>query len=682
MALLVAVLLGAPTSVRAQKPDTTAAADTLVYVLAPLQVSVERERSVPPPVATIVVNPQIVRASQAPTPYHMLRQVSGVEVHDQGQGPGFASNVVMRGFTSDHSSDVLLVVDGVPVNLPAHGHIEGYADWNVLMPESVSSLRVIHGGASPLYGDFALAGVVEVFTRADADGLEASLGTSSFGDLDGSVLTGRRGETGGFLVAGQAQSSQGWRDNQDYRLANALLRGWKALGEGRLEGGLGLYGTSWNSPGFLNVPAFNTASLTGAVDPSDGGTSRRAVVHGRYSQTLGGSKLLQATAYAQVSDYELFLHVPGHTQSTFGEPVNQSGEWDDRVSAGGQVELGWTGERGDLVFGVSGRGDNVTYQRAATLQRDVVDVESNLDGAYRTAALYARWRHTLAGRLGIDVGGRVDRLEHRSMPLRLLTAQEESSVRTLFSPKFGARFAWTPQVALKASTSKGFRSPVGIIGDPARKPYVAWSHEIGADFRSARLDLSAALFRVDVSNERLQDPVTLAVSEAGSSTRQGIELLAGVHPLDELRVQGSLTLNDATLDGMYIDAHDHGATDPAQVAGSPVAGASADASSRVPGVSRYLASARIEAPLSDLPTWVSWRVVGPHVAIAEGGVETRAYSVVDLGLTWEWTPGWAVDVELQNVADIRYVELRSSGWVTPGAPRSARVQVRMADLFQ
>ena len=58
----------------------------------------------------------------------MFRRAAAVEVHEQGQGPGFASDVVVRGFTSDHSGDVLLVVDGVPVNLPINGHGEGYSD--------------------------------------------------------------------------------------------------------------------------------------------------------------------------------------------------------------------------------------------------------------------------------------------------------------------------------------------------------------------------------------------------------------------------------------------------------------------------------------------------------------------------------------------------------------------------
>ncbi|MEZ4423773.1 MAG: TonB-dependent receptor [Gemmatimonadota bacterium] len=666
--------LASPAAGSAQEPDS-ARADTTVYLMEPLQVTVERERSAPPPVAATLVAPELLRSSQARNPYQMLRQITGVDVHDQGQGPGFASNIVLRGFTSDHSSDVLLVIDGVPINLPAHGHVEGFADWNLLLPESVSSMRLIHGGASPLYGDFALAGVVEVFTRADADGVEAALGTTSFGDAEGSLILGRRGDDGGVLVGAGLQREEGWRSNADYRLGNGIVRGWRRLGPGRLEGGLSLYGTSWSSPGFVSVPAFNAEDVRGAVDPTDGGRSRRAIVHGRYSRPLGGTRVLQATAWAQASDYELFLHIPGHTNAGGVGALLQSGEFDERLGGGGQVEVGWTGTGGDLVLGVSGRADAVSYQHAATVERVTTLTELDLDATYRTAAAYARWRVLLSERVGLDLGARVDHLAHSSLPRLDPDPVWERSARTVFSPKMGVRVAWRPGLTLKAGSSRGFRSPVGIIGDPDRKPYLAWSHEVGAEYRSPRVDADLSVFRVDVSNERLQDPVTLQITETGGSTRQGIEGRVGIRPWEAALLQVGATWNHARLHGTYVDPHEdhpHGVFDQG---GATIATAGDD---RVPGVSRYLVATRAELPIVEgLPLQVTWRVVGPHTPVGEAGVETKPYSVLDVGTSWEWRPGVVLDVEVANVADVRYVELRSSGFVTPGTPRSLRAQVRM-----
>ena len=96
-----------------------------VRQLEAITVTAERPRSVAPPVTTLEVPAAELRRAIAANPYDLLRRTSGIEVHEQGQGPGFASDVVIRGFSSDHSSDVLLVLDGVPLNLPVHGHVEG-----------------------------------------------------------------------------------------------------------------------------------------------------------------------------------------------------------------------------------------------------------------------------------------------------------------------------------------------------------------------------------------------------------------------------------------------------------------------------------------------------------------------------------------------------------------------------
>ena len=163
-------LLLAPAALQAQ--GTPSSSDsTKVTELAPIEVTATRAAQAPPPsVETVQVSAEQIQRTPATDPYDLVRRASGIEVHQQGQGPGFASDAVIRGFTSDHSSDVLLVLDGVPINLPIHGHVEGYADWSVLSPAAVTGLRVIHGPASPFYGDFAFGGVVEATTAMDAEG--------------------------------------------------------------------------------------------------------------------------------------------------------------------------------------------------------------------------------------------------------------------------------------------------------------------------------------------------------------------------------------------------------------------------------------------------------------------------------------------------------------------------------
>jgi outer membrane cobalamin receptor len=681
VALLAAALATAPADAAAQEPRDTLPPDSVAYILEPIQVAVERERSAPPPVGALTVDPARLRAAQSPDAYHLVRDVAGVEIHDQGQGPGYASNVVMRGFTSDHSSDVLLVIDGVPVNLPAHGHVEGFADWNVLMAPAVSSLRVLHGNASPLYGDFALAGAVEVFTRADADGMEAMLGGTSFGDVRGSLLTGRRGEDGGFLVGAQGRRDQGWRAGGDHWLANGLLRGWRSVAGGRLEGGLALYGTEWSSPGFLSVPRFNEERFQEPMDESDGGRSRRAVLHGRFARAFSGGRSFQAVAWAMASDYGLFLHVPGHVHGAGDGFLQQSGEWDERLGAGGQVEVGWDTGSGDLVLGASARADDVGYEHALTLGRERVNPEILLDARHASAAMYGRWRLALGDRLGVDLGARLDWLRHESRSELAEAPEWSSATNVVVSPKLGAKYRLGGPWSLQASSARGFRSPVGIIGDPSREPYLAWSHEVGVARAGDGWEAEVAAFRVDVENERVFDPITQRSTGAGESTRQGVEGHLGLRLPRGARLELGGTWNHARLSAPYVDAHDdhpHEVFDGPAVPADTVA-LSADEANRVPGLADYRAHVRLAAPVGRrAEARLGWRVAGPHTPIGEPTVRTRTYSVLDLGTTVELAPGRVVDVELSNALGVRYVELRSTGYVTPGMPRALRIQLRWA----
>ena len=50
----------------------------------------------------------------------------------------------------------------MPVNMPTHGHGQGYADINFLIPELVQSVNVRKGPYFADQGDFASAGAVGI----------------------------------------------------------------------------------------------------------------------------------------------------------------------------------------------------------------------------------------------------------------------------------------------------------------------------------------------------------------------------------------------------------------------------------------------------------------------------------------------------------------------------------------
>jgi hypothetical protein len=653
-----------------------------VTELAPIEVTAARAaQSPPPPVETVQVSAEQIQRTPATDAYDLVRRASGIEVHQQGQGPGFASDAVIRGFTSDHSSDVLLVLDGVPINLPIHGHVEGYADWSVLSPAAVTGIRVIHGPASPFYGDFAFGGVVEATTAMDTEGSIGGVEGSSFGDAGGWVRTGRRRTNDGYAIALDGTRQEGWRDNSSYLLGNGSLAGWRQLGKGRLDGGVLLYGSSWDSPGFVSVERYNDGDLEAATDPTDGGDAGRLVAHGHYTQPMGANTTLDANLWGQGVRSKVYLNIPEDEQ------VSQTEEEDRRVAFGGQAMLAHQVGGGELDVGVSGRADWTEYDLYNTIARQRAGQEQGDDGDYQNGALFARWRGLIGTRIVYDVGGRLDLVRYSSLDLLDPTAVRQSETRTIASPKLGARYLLSSRVALLGNLSRGFRGAIGVIGDPTRPPVTAWSKELGTSYDDSRLHAQVALFRIDVADERILDPVTREVSDAGQSVRQGVSLDLTWTAVPRLRLLFEGTYNDAKITGIEqsgaVTVSDELA---AVVTPVPIVPNLHDVpltpGSKVPGVASWLGRTGVEADLlASVTSRALVRFSGPYTPIGEPGVRTQEYAVLDLGASIRLgQSGTTLDLDLLNAFDTRYPELRASGYLNPGAPRSLRAAMRFGGV--
>jgi outer membrane receptor protein involved in Fe transport len=678
---LAALALVAGTA-EAQSVDTAAtrADSARVTRLETINVTAERPRAAAPPVTTIDVAPAELRRTFSADAYDLLRRTSGIEVHEQGQGPGFASDAVIRGFSSDHSSDVLLTIDGVPINLPVHGHVEGYSDWSILSPAAVSSLRVITGPASPLYGDFSLAGVVEVFTAADAAGTSGSVSGSSYGDAGGWVRSGRRAEDGGFLVAGEGRRQQGWRDNSAYWLGNGAVRGWRRAGSGRLEGGVSFYGSSWDSPGFVSVDDYNAGRLERAMDPTDGGSAYRGIAHGRFT-TVAGETGIEATAWVQRVHSAVFLTIPEDGA------LDQSDEEDRRTAVGGRFQVSRPMGAGDLSAGFDGRADFAAYDLFRTQNRDRLSPTKDSDARYFGGGAFVRWRTLVGTHVALDLGARADGIHYRTLD-RLAGAAWQSATDLIVSPKLGARYLAGGGWSLLASFSQGFRGAPGVIADPTLEPIRGWSKEVGARYDGVGITAQLALFRLDASHERIQDPVTREVLPTGRSKRQGVSANVEARLTRMFTLFADGTVNDATVKG-----------EDAPVAVSSVVARPErlvvdvpgirpnfhieplEPGDHVPNVARWLGRVGLEAALTPrLATRAMLRFSGPYTPIGEPNVETRSYAVLDLGTSVQVSPLRAVlDLELQNVLDATYPEIRASGFLNPGAPRTLRAALRFAE---
>jgi hydrogenase/urease accessory protein HupE len=234
----------------------------------------------------------------------ILESVPGVIV-TQHAGGGKANQYFLRGFNLDHGTDFATSIGGVPVNLPSHGHGQGYTDLNLLIPELVERVSYRKGVYYADAGDFSSAGSVDL---ALADSLDRPLLRLEGGSFaHARVVAAGSGEfVGGTLLAGLelATNDGPWQHGDDFFKQAALLRfarGDDALG---FSASALAYHGGWDSSDQIAQSAVPAVGRFGTLDETTGGESQRY----QLAAELHGSDDDSATrALAYVFYYDLTL---------------------------------------------------------------------------------------------------------------------------------------------------------------------------------------------------------------------------------------------------------------------------------------------------------------------------------------------------------------------------------------
>src|SRR3954465_3329498 len=231
-------------------------------------------------------------------PAEVLEVVPGL-VTTQHSGPGKANQYFLRGFNLDHGTDFAVHIDGMPLNLPSHGHGQGYADLNFLIPELVEH---IHYRKGPYYadeGDFSAAGAAHVHLKRSLRAGFAELSTGSNGYRRGLFGAQRPVDGGNLLGVLEFNQANGpWQNPEDLRKLNGVLR----YSRGDDDNGFSVtgmaYANRWNATDQVPLRAVESGRIDrfGAVDASDGGSASRYSLSAQWAKNAAGSST-RASAY-------------------------------------------------------------------------------------------------------------------------------------------------------------------------------------------------------------------------------------------------------------------------------------------------------------------------------------------------------------------------------------------------
>jgi len=475
-------------------------------------------------------------------PGDIVEAVPGV-VATQHSGDGKANQYFLRGFNLDHGTDFAVSVDGMPVNMPSHGHGQGYADLNFLIPELVSGVRYQKGPYFAQAGDFSLAGSasLDYFGVLEAPFAEVTLGSNGFRRLLAAGSRTVQDQT--WLGAIEIEGNNGpWDVPENLRKTSAVLR----YSQGSPTRGFSItgmaYKSRWTSTDQVPERLIDSGELSrfGSLNPSDGGKTQRISLSAKWFDKGPGGDT-QISAYAIDYRFDLFSDFTYFLNNLVGG--DQFEQTDRRRIFGAQASHGMANRIGGLYgllsFGAQWRGDRISEvglydtearQRTATVRNDKISQDLFSVYGQQLVNFSERWRGYVGLRgdmLRYDVSGR----EPVHGPLNSGKGQD-----TLASPKFGLAFALTPAHEFYLNAGVGFHSNdvrgATITTDPKsglpadRVPALVKGRgaEIGWRFQPDEdLTATVALWKLDLDSELVYVGDAGATEPGRASTRRGIE---------------------------------------------------------------------------------------------------------------------------------------------------------------
>jgi vitamin B12 transporter len=481
--------------------------------------------------AVTVLNRDAIQRLPAESLSEVMAFVPGVTMMFDNDASGVPM-ITSRGFFGGGEVEYMkLIVDGVPVGDAESGNV----DWRSFRAEDIERIEVLHGPGSSLYGDTALGGVVQLFTRQQANAgsngdLHLSGGSfdtrnADFGylaDLGGDLrldLRADTADTGGF----RAHS-----DNSNRGVQLALLRfaehsRWRFEAAGDRK--------DRREPGPLTFTEIsNDREQSNALfrfDREQTDRYRLAAAFDSFSNTP-----LHATVYGLQRDSDnvrTLLLAPGFGTSALRNLTTKAGGATLEVSsevAGGTLRAGADLERATIA----GRYSSIGHSG------ETLGVASAEDGSRDRIGVFVTGGWSVCERCRLTAGLRRDDLRDDFSGAARHTA-------SAWSPRAGLNVrlgSGAEPVSAFVQISKAFKAPTldqlfdprpypdgqggtFSISNPTLRPQRARNIEAGLSRAALGSEWSIVAYRMTVTDEIDFDPQTFTYHNLGSSLHRGIE---------------------------------------------------------------------------------------------------------------------------------------------------------------
>ena len=593
------------------------------------------------PANITVISADEIRRSGASTIQEVIARTEGVNFSDQ-QGFGLASDgtLNLRGVVNSSRTNALVLVDGIRQNRITGDEVH----WPSIPVDQIERIEILRGGGGLIYGEGALAGVINIVTKHDGEKLlegESGMEVGSYGWQQYTI--GLRGRSSPLtygvnysrgLVDGYRESS--WSRNttitthvglQPMPLVSGALHVLHSEDTTAFPGGLTQAQTDARRRGVNPFHGFNNneidqVSLDLIGGPWEGVSSLVNLFWRGWVQTSQDS-----------IDFDAFTVTPSR-----GLSIRTNSEW---TSA-------WATNL--LVSGFE-----LSQDKATTGDRDAFpgpDSESNRAGY----GLYLEDTLTIGDRTSLVGGLRFDRSRYQEA---LSFPSFEGTLRFQgFSPKAGITYTVIPETLnVFASYARPFKAPnvddfaarlPSFPGNVALKPQQADTYELGTRLTQRPFKGNATWFYSLTNDEILVNGLTNQ-NQNFDTRRVGLELALRLESLEHgLRTYTTYTFVDAEFrKGQF-------------------------AGLAVPGTPKHTVNAGLGvSPLHALWIDVDWQLVSDFFRINDMSNslgKAKGYGILNLMVSydlptrtrWHAAPTAKAYLKIANITNAEYVTFQSS----------------------
>ena len=630
-------------------------------------------------VSTTLMTREQIQASPETGIDQIVNRIPGVWLPNipTGQLHPTAQPVNIRGFGTSTTINTLVMVDGVPINDPYFRTI----NWSTIPKNSVERIEVIRGGgATSLWGNMAMGGVINIITREPNR-------TGAAADVSyGSYNTSTAEAAGSYVINDKVKVGASYNHAQSsgYNLTPAQYQNYNLVPTASKADNIAasVFLTPSDKLKVFAKAYWNQTYEDGLVwsFAHNNWSTYRLLLGGSYQ--IDEQSSINASAWLASGSFGTINVASGaYTLNN----INATNQFVSQIEASPSADQGASifyeanfGPLRDVKIGVDGRRTLITDYNSLFASATSNPTTFVVNGEHRFQGIFAQGTYRFTG-VPIDITAGVRGDFWQAMNASVLT-QNSSTLNVVpnasassFDPRLGLKFYASDELTLRAAIYRNFSAPgmnqmyrVFAAGtgfttiNPNLQPMTNFGQEVGFDFEWKGFTLSGTYFNNNLNNfidfitVCNTNPVCAApfVSAAGLSpafttvrqyqnvgnaTFQGIELIATWQPFEQLRLMGGFTNTVAYLTS---------STNPTLVRTGVQLG-------QVPN---YMFTAGVEwRPIENLFLTVSMKAFPPywndtgHTQLNDGA------TLIDLGV--RWSPAKDVDIygSIQNLTNVHYL---------------------------